>query len=1368
MNCPRSEPQRSQRSAVFKLPLAGIWLLSFFLIPVGTHAGPTDVSAILGASGGEWTVTDKAGKPGRYTVHETNGVSYLVSDIPALFLQSTAEMKTGTELSALVRLRNETSLASAKITGGLGTTTNTTEGFTLSLGAAVGQDGVMATLRRAGQGPREYLVRREYRTRWISRRSLGLPEDIRMLVEHEIASLPRLREKWLHVRWQLREDGTRLYVEDRLLWDSPTNTVGRFRLELPRTTELAALRVEPLTTPRAGFEPIALDGYLNAAKLDGARLKRDQLPAPGALTDVGGVPFALPRPDAHGNDHVDLEPSWFQSGFLGGRDSPRDGAFGGRWEGAWAVNPARIQFAIPAGRYSAIHLLAAADSDPNSIPVVTAQFYIPEAGRPVQVQRADVQRFAAPAGSASRLPAALDNGKAGSLFLVTIPIEPGMLDGIGDGMELELTKGVRLYRAWPDPMYYSFHQAGLPSSVHVYAMTLERPPVNVDLQADNSLHVWTAPEKPSYTATLRAQRPGKRTVSVLASTTSFDGKEKTAQKKEVDLVPGQDVKVHFEFALKKHGYHELTLAVRDGASVQTEKRGLALLHRDTRERGNWERDKGPVFGFWNWRGAHNTPPEPLPTLIMALAGAESDHGSFDDRTLAEVKEIARKYGSKGYKAFGSGDHYVTAAFAADLEKLGLEKAKENFLAKLKERYVKPDDLNRSLFVSFFPEPGVGLHTSGVPLSYDGLSETNDYVFTEAEETRFQFFLKGLIEGARIMKQYYPDVKCMLPHGDPGFPVPFLRRSPEARKLVDGLSVDIPFFEKLPEFQLHQVSLHRMYICREEFRKAGIERPWLPMYEGPCLPTRPGSLTSAEHAALSVRNSLLLFVYGVDIQVGGWCPFDAGSYWGEQHYGGGLCDPLPLATPKPSYAAFATMTRHLNRRNFEKWLPTGSLSTYALQFKHYKEGSRLHVFWTIRGQRPVTVTVPAGATVAVYDSMDNGTDLAVKDGAVTFTVDQAPCYVVGLPDSAKITLGETDHSDSVPAADSVLLSKMGDGRWSVSEERDTAFEDSFKAFIRHYPGKMSIRPVDAPEGKAGPALAVHLETPARDSKTMPFYTTLVPKKPVVIPGKASHLGLWVNASADWGRVVYCLRDAKGERWISVGTTGSWNCDDIHGWSYFNFDGWRYLRFELPACSPWDLFREAGSTWWGSYSKGDKIPDLPLSIEKIIVERRTHAMYVNDPQPASTNDVLLAGLFAEYKTAEDKTDRAVQLSQLRMPVPAGIAEMDNPIRDLAASGVGEPVTIARIDVPMQESDGTQCHVDFATTPNAVTYEIWASPYPDGRGAVKLAENLKAPGARVRGFRPDTDFYLFVAYTDANKKPSKPSQPFKINLKDTFAMK
>ena len=309
--------------------------------------------------------------------------------------------------------------------------------------------------------------------------------------------------------------------------------------------------------------------------------------------------------------------------------------------------------------------------------------------------------------------------------------------------------------------------------------------------------------------------------------------------------------------------------------------------------------------------------------------------------------------------------------------------------------------------------------------------------------------------------------------------------------------------------------------------------------------------------------------------------------------------------------------------------------------------------------------------------------------------------------------------------------------------------------------------------------------------MPFYTTLIPGKPLLVPGKASHLGLWVRASSDWGRVVYFLRDAKGERWISVGAKSAWNGDDTPGASSFNFDGWRYLRFEMPANSPYDCFYEKGTTWWGPYGSGDGsaatsagnelawdwsgpggggdgIVDLPVKLEKIVVERRTHAMYVNDPRPAAAEDVLLGSLYAEYAREEDKGIEAVALSRLRMPLPEKAPEMKNTIAELAACGVLPPTEIAKITVPVQEADGKRCHVHFTPVEGAVSYEVWASAYENGLGALPLGKNWTGSGGLITGLRRDTDFYLFVVYRNKDGETSTPSRPFKINLKDTFAMK
>src|SRR5437660_1283384 len=70
--------------------------------------------------------------------------------------------------------------------------------------------------------------------------------------------------------------------------------------------------------------------------------------------------------------------------------------------------------------------------------------------------------------------------------------------------------------------------------------------------------------------------------------------------------------------------------------------------------------------------------------------------------------------------------------------------------------------------------------------------------------------------------------------------------------------------------------------------------------------------------------------------------------------------------------------------------------------------------------------------------------------------------------------------------------------------------------------------------------------------------------------------------------------------------------------------------------------------GGGDDGDMVVDLPLTLEKIIVERRTHVIHATEQLPASPDDVLLGSLLAEYEKPADKTDEAVRLSRLRMPV------------------------------------------------------------------------------------------------------------------------
>ncbi len=1180
------------------------------------------------------------------------------------------------------------------------------------------------------------------------------------------------------------------------------DTGGFLRLNLWNGIQVAevALRPAPPLDPR--FETVELDDYLNTAQFKGITEKRDAIPAAGKSVVVGGVPFVLPKKDESGRTHIDLKPSWLACGLVEGSWDPAYGDLA-RWRGATARDPARIQFRIPNGQYSKLHLLAAYTGEPDTTPIVTAQFYRDSAGHPVSF--------------AGKVPDGKEEGgrrkdenKAqdfsfilppSSMRLVTIPLDPNGTAAFSNQpyLEFELTKEVHIYRAFPDPTYYSMHGAGLPSGVHIYGITLERPSVEVDFQPDQVAHIWTAPAKPSYTAKLKNNTASLQQVDLSLTTTSHDGLEKILAGQIVPLAAKEEKTVKLPLTLKRYGHHDVQLKIRTTpvekkgeAEERIQTRSLAYLHPDTRERGNWAEGKGPIFGMWDWNGGHLTISGLDRLRVLAQVGMESSMSSFA-HLPAEDQKFLESIGAKSF--------FLAYQLAMTKDTLGGKewdptKPAEMQAALIKwlksQPYTKPSKINEPELAVFFAEPLLG------PISYMSLPEyygEPPYQMTAEEKAAYKRYLDQFVIAATAIKKEWPNAKCLMPWGIATFPIPFLRESKEATALMDGPAIDQVLFERMPEMQLHQVTFSSaMWQLRQEWLKTGKPWPKLITIEGPgTSPARPGAVTAQEEADHTVRAVLILASYNTTRFLGWPGASHCAGYWGEQHYGSGLCEPIPLLNPRPVYSAYATMTRQLNRMNFVKVVPTPSNTVFCMQFKHYKTGEVLHVMWTLRGKRPVTLELAKGNSLTVFDSMDNTVPLQQKEGKATFTLSAAPIYLRGLSSDPKLTLGTPDHADAKPGPHSVMLADLGDGAWKLSSERDKDYEENHLEFIRRFTGPFSIllNETSEPGGqRPRTALAVRLEKQPKERRTMPFYTTLVPPKPIVIPGKASHLGLWVKAASDWGRVVYCLKDAKGERWLSIGKKNEWNVDDTHNWSAFNFDGWRYLTFELPANAPYDLYREAGTSFWGNYPppsplgsdgrgvKGkdnkrddgadDMVVDLPLTLEKIIVERRTHVIHTTELVPAAPDDVLLGALFAEYETPADKTDEAVRLSRLRMRLPATAPELANPIRQLTETGTTAGPELTKVTPPEREYDGRRCHVHFASVAGAKTYDVWVSTYADGRGAILLGKDWTAPGQLLTGLSPNVDLYLFVVAKDPTGKASRPSKGFKVNLKDMFPMR
>jgi hypothetical protein len=1206
----------------------------------------------------------------------------------------------------------------------------------------------------------------------VTERSLAWSEEMRRTIEAQMASVPKVEEMVQSLRWVVEGDKYKCWVNGRYIGEFPLEAgmdwSGPVRIMLNPGTELLSVRGRALGEKTGRFEPLSIAGVLNGEGPGPSDKGAD--PVWQGKATVGGVPFEFPAagsgPSAK-NDHIDVGQSWTRFGAISGYIAGNFGTFGGRWISADRIDPSRICMYVPKGRYKALHLMAVSEDRPDTVPVVTAQFYRPDAGHPINFAGRVPKMESQPSGRES-MPITLANGKPGKLHHVVIPLDPDAFSWFSDlpRIGLEITKQVQYYRAYPDPLEYSYHGAGLPSSVKIYAMTLEKAGVDIEINPEKYGHVWTAPEVPGYSIDLKNQTGKATKATVVVSTKSEDGVDHSRQVMTVELpAEATTVAVPVKLDPKRYGLHEVTVSCTAGGESATYKRNMAYFHEDTRDQDIWEEGRGPIFGFWPWQGGHTTPPADKEITIMAAAGAETSTVNYSMST-PEIKALAQKHRFIGESAFTGGVMYYNGFYswyaqAPKFDPANPAASAEALIKVLKTVKAEPGPMSRPTYVPFFAEPHFGAITTGIWPSHYG----EEYKLTTDEQRVFDDMRAKFVTGATAIRKEWPNLKLLLPYGDPMVAAIFLKLAPETRGLVDGVALDLPAFERLPEQQVNQVVLNRLYPILKDIKEYKKD-PYLMLIEGTCTSSKDIDTGERGQSDFSIRNFLVLLGYGVDRLESCNAPFDCANYWGENHYGSGWMARLPMAMPKPAYVQYATLTRHVNRANFQKYVTTGSTSTYCQLYKHYRTGKLINVLWTLRGKRVVNVKVAPGTTLSLYDPNDNVTELKEKNGYVTFTIDQSPRYLEGLTAEPEILLGDSDHTDSKPVM-AQKLGNFGDGTWAVVEKGDEEYQKNKPLQIERFLGKMTGATVDAPANQGGKALAVHLEKQAKDRGVMPYFTTLEPKSAITIPGKASHLGVWVRASSDWGRVVYSLRDAKGEKWISVGTKEDWNNDDIHGWSNFCFDGWRYVDFELPSSAPYDSYREHGTSWWGSYG-GDGVVDLPLRLEKVIVERRDKAVYGNDLVPVKADDVLLGDFFAQYASKADQTEEAVRLSQIRMPVPANAPAMENPIAALAKTGVGAPTKVIRVTDPSHQYDGTRCHVSFEPVAGATAYDVWVAPYKDGTGAMQLGKAWKASGEMITGLRPDREFYVFVTYMDKDGKVSKPSAPLAFTLVDRFGYK
>ena len=192
--------------------------------------------------------------------------------------------------------------------------------------------------------------------------------------------------------------------------------------------------------------------------------------------------------------------------------------------------------------------------------------------------------------------------------------------------------------------------------------------------------------------------------------------------------------------------------------------------------------------------------------------------------------------------------------------------------------------------------------------------------------------------------------------------------------------------------------------------------------------------------------------------------------------------------------------------------------------------------------------------------------------------------------------------------------------------------------------------------------------------MPMYAVLAHEKGIPIPGTPTEIGLWVNGNSSWGRVIYELADASGQRWVSIGnplpgdakpytpfddkvvpdthlstrTTpiDDWCDNDSFGWSRFDFDGWRYVAFPAPGQYPGEGYHWPGNVQW--FHDKDGVVHYPLIFKKLIVQLPAKTAARQGLRPAPRAEIYLKDLTAgqddtAYVYAQDHPRRPPALTR-----------------------------------------------------------------------------------------------------------------------------
>ena len=1030
------------------------------------------------------------------------------------------------------------------------------------------------------------------------------PKDLKTLATLEENKIPvqTWRGKVLHGRVRREAGYLAVWLEGQLIhtraWEKP----GPIRFFLhPGADMESILEVQAPFDEGKNFLPVELIHLIERNQVTKA--------VPEKVV-VEGVPFEL-------WDRGHSQFSLAKAHWLDWRRDPS--SYGQAYDaGAYYIgDPYTPIVQVPRADYCAAYVLAEADEDDSTTNELTLRVgrRMKGASSKSQVFRKD---FSA---TIPRTKKTIEPDKR--LCVIRIPFTEALAQDIVDGiLDIEMTKEIRLARRSPDPNRFQWVPLGRTSSVHIAGLTLERSPIQMELRSSAGGNLFEQPAEPEFRVILKniTREPQKYSLTL-----------KTGVSPEASLRgeigPGQSVRESIRLSGVPLGYVKLSAILSGG-------KGDHLLTRRT------------SFGV--------LPPNQRHFVSEGSVGTgDMNSGHFTPCDPEVIGDLYRKLGLTYGMDFASAEIRKRAGVRIGREFSVTTKRWTNSLAAYAQRLEESPDLLPQLMI--FHEDAISAqHATRTP---DFFHDRPPYVLNPEEQKRFTLLQEVALSTAKRFREKHPEMRISLGNG-PMVVREELYRHGFPADLFDSGGNENPAFSRLPETQPpdpignnSSLWMDRQLLDAYGYREKSVTQCHETIYPS----TNPGNLSLETQAKYLIRHILHSMAWRIP-QIRAGTLLDAGDSYYHSNWGGiGLFERAPEKAPKPVAISLSTLTRVLDGAHYEDFLETGSDSAYLMSFSK-KDGTTVFPFWVVRGTRDFTLLLDGASKARIVEANGLEKEVPILQGTIRLDASPEPAYLI-LPKGgrvASVVLGLSKYEDQPVGRISKIDSLVSLEKWKVVPERSPELE-MYNPLTPRRKGNFEFSIVSKIDGE-GPALRV-LPKPVKEGKSvMPMYAELAFQKRMELPGKPAEIGLWVDGNSSWSRVIFSLRDASGQRWVSIGAAakgasewmGDWltpdllknykpgkiadfNTDDPFGLSRINFDGWRYLGFPLPGQYPGEGYHWPANSQW--FSDGDGIVHYPIELEKLIVEIPEKTLHLTRYAAVARPEIYLRNLVSVERDMDE---------------------------------------------------------------------------------------------------------------------------------------